>query len=173
MEACSSRQTRVSQWARSHTLVDDRRHTAWGNGVRAIEQQRAQHIANGLQTANERLGRKWALESLHALYDAYPGPLRFGDLVRLLGALDEDTVWESTLRRTLDHLRSHRLVTRLPDPAGPPAKSAHRDRGAPHLYMYAITDPGRELVDLLRPIGVWVLEHWPELDAGRDDVDAT
>jgi DNA-binding HxlR family transcriptional regulator len=138
-------------------------------------EQRARHLTNGLQTANERLGRKWAIESLLALYDAYPEPLRYGDLVRILGALDKDTVWETTLRRTLDHLRSHRLVARQPDPAGPPVSSDHQDQGASHMYMYTITGPGRELVDLLRPIGEWVLDNWPELDAdaGRDEVDAT
>jgi DNA-binding HxlR family transcriptional regulator len=145
-----------------------------GSGVGTIE-QRARHLANSLQTANERLGRKWAIESLHALYDAHPEPLRFGDLVRILGALDEDTVWESTLRRTLDHLRSHRLVARRPDPAGTPANSRHRDRSVSHMYIYTITRPGRKLVNLLRPIGEWVLENWPELDAeaGREEVDAT
>lgn len=171
--AFQPQQTGRSEWARSHTLVNNvAAPLLGGTGVGTIE-QRARHIANGLQTANERLGRKWAIESLHALYDAYPEPLRYGDLVRILGALDKDTVWESTLRRTLDHLRSHRLISRRPDPAGKPADADRRGQSTSHhMYMYTITGPGRRLLDLLRPIGEWVLENWPELDAdaGRDEV---
>lgn len=135
-------------------------------GVGTIE-QRAWHIATDTLTVHERLGHKWAIQALFALYDAHPQPLRLGDLVGLIGARGEGTVWPNTLRQTLDHLRSYGLVER--HDVGPATGPSQQ----PVSHTFTITNLGRELVDLLKLLGQWVHQNWPELrlDARRGEAD--
>lgn len=120
-------------------------------------EDRRWHFATKIK---ERLGHKWALEALDALYDAHPRSLRLGDLIRTLGALDQGTVWPTTLRQTLDHLRADGLITREIENPGPVRLGHH---SASHAFR--ITDLGHQLVELLGTLNRWVRENWPEPDA--------
>jgi DNA-binding HxlR family transcriptional regulator len=121
-------------------------------------ERREKLIATALLAAHGRLRHKWAIQALYELYDARPQPLRFGDLVGALGALGNGTVWQNTLRQTLDHLRSYGLVVRELD--NPRAGLHHQSAS----HIYTLTMLGGELVELLKPVGQWVHDNWPELE---------
>ncbi len=119
-------------------------------------------MAKGVQGAIECIRHKWAIEALHALHASSPAPQRLGEILRTLNRLEvEDTVWQNTLRKTLNHLHTYRLVERKAE-----AAEAMNAESQP-AYSYRISDLGSELLQWLQPFGEWVHQEWPEATATR------
>lgn len=105
------------------------------NSIGAVE--RAQ-FALGL------LNGKWVVPLLDALAGR---PRRHGELYRAL----EPGLSEKVLTETLRRMEAAKLVQR----------TATRD--IPPSVLYALTDTGRSLLDLINSMSDWTASHWTEL----------
>ena len=85
----------------------------------------------------EHVTSKWGMLAIIALSD---GTLRWGEIRRLLTG-----VTEKMLSQTLRTLEADGVVAREAHPVVPPRVD------------YSLTDRGRELVTLLRPLGDWAV----------------
>jgi DNA-binding HxlR family transcriptional regulator len=90
---------------------------------------------DGLATALELVGQRWALLVVRCLLD---GPKRYGDLQRELGAPT------NILATRLRELREAGILYRLP--------LAHNQRA------YALTERGSELREAIEALGRWGTE---------------
>ncbi|GAA4410328.1 winged helix-turn-helix transcriptional regulator [Actinokineospora soli] len=100
-----------------------------------------------------RVGDKWSLLLLTLLADH---PYGFNELDRAVHDLSR-----RILTRTLRNLERDGLVTR------------HVRPGRAAGVEYAATDLGRSLLDLVVPLGQWVLAHEDEIEAARSRYDNT
>ncbi|WP_330184326.1 helix-turn-helix transcriptional regulator [Nocardia sp. NBC_01503] len=105
----------------------------------------ADHPACGMSIAIDVVGGKWRL---HLMWVLGGGPVRFGDIRRLLTGVSEKVLAEN-----LRHLQASGVVHREIYPEIPPR------------VEYSLTPLGVELNRALRP-----LERWG--DAHRDEIPA-
>jgi DNA-binding HxlR family transcriptional regulator len=100
----------------------------------------------------DMLGNKWTTLIVPGLRD---GPLRFGQLLRLL-----DGITQKSLTQSLRHLERDGLVTRTQYPTIPPR------------VEYALTDLGVRACDLLESMRTWAEENLLEVLEARAKYDA-
>jgi DNA-binding HxlR family transcriptional regulator len=93
------------------------------------------------RTLLEHVTSRWGLLAILALSE---GTLRWGEIRRLLTG-----VTEKMLAQTLRTLQADGLVTRDAHPVVPPRVD------------YSLTDQGRELAALLRPLANWAVAAAP------------
>ncbi|MGE0055435.1 MAG: winged helix-turn-helix transcriptional regulator [Hyphomicrobium sp.] len=95
----------------------------------------------------ELIADKWTLLILPALRR---GPLRNGDLMRLIGGVSQ-----KMLTQTLRELERNGLVERIDYAEVPPR------------VEYALTDLGRSLSDAVRKLDSWAEAHISQVQAAR------
>ena len=112
--------------------------------------------AVGVQALIENLKGRWAVESLFVLHGGDPEPRRLGEVLDALNKRGvKGPVWPNTLRSTLDRLCAAGLVDRHQEdrrigPGSDEQRPAH---------AYGMSALGRELVDMLNPLGLWTHEQ--------------
>jgi DNA-binding HxlR family transcriptional regulator len=99
-----------------------------------------------------RVGDKWTVFVIGLLADR---PMRFNELKRAI-----DGISQRMLTLTLRGLERDGLVTRTVFPTVPPRVD------------YALTDLGQTLIEMLRGLGGWAIEHRPVIEAAREAYDA-
>ena len=122
--------------------------------------------ASGVQALIENLKGRWAVESLFVLHGGDPKPRRLGEVLDALNRRGvEGPVWQNTLRNTLDRLCAAGLVDRHQEGhrigAGPDEEHA--------ANAYSMSKLGRELVDMLSPLGLWAHEQLVQ-PLAKDDI---
>ena len=98
-----------------------------------------------------RVGDKWSVLIVRALG---PGPRRFNDLKRDVGAISQ-----RMLSLTLRGLERDGLVTRTVFPTVPPRVD------------YTLTALGRSLWEPVEALGAWAQRHHPEIEAAQRRYD--
>ncbi|WP_033442891.1 winged helix-turn-helix transcriptional regulator [Saccharothrix sp. NRRL B-16314] len=111
----------------------------------------ADRAACGVGDVLARVGDKWSLLVLVLLAER---PYGFNELDRAVHELSR-----RILTRTLRQLERDGLVSREVRP------------GRAAGVEYAATGLGRSLLDLVVPLGQWVLEHGDDIDAARSRYD--
>lgn len=99
-----------------------------------------------------RVGDKWTVFVVQLLSDR---PMRFNELKRAV-----DGISQRMLTLTLRGLERDGLVTRTVFPTVPPRVD------------YELTDLGQTLIQMLRGLGEWAIEHRPRIVAARATYDA-
>jgi DNA-binding HxlR family transcriptional regulator len=111
----------------------------------------ADRVACGVGDVLARVGDKWSLLILALLAER---PYGFNELDRAVHELSR-----RILTRTLRQLERDGLVSREVRP------------GKAAGVEYAVTGLGRSLLDLVVPLGQWVLEHGSVIEAARSRYD--
>ncbi len=99
----------------------------------------------------ELVADKWTLLIMPALRR---GPMRNGDLMRLIGGVSQ-----KMLTQTLRTLESNGLVHRIDHMEVPPR------------VEYELTELGRSLADTIRKLDSWVEAHIDEVHAAREEFE--
>ena len=99
-----------------------------------------------------RVGDKWTVMVVALLSD---GPMRFNELRRTIGAISQ-----RMLTLTLRGLERDGLVTRTVFPTIPPRVD------------YALTERGQTLIEPLKALFAWAIEHNAAIEASRKAFDA-
>ena len=102
------------------------------------------------RTVLDHITSKWGVLVLLALYESET--LRWSELRRRTQGVSE-----KMLAQTLKTLESDGLVLRVARPVVPP-----------HVE-YSLTDRGREMAALLRPLMAWIVENADDI-VGADDI---
>ncbi|MGF6230746.1 DNA-binding HxlR family transcriptional regulator [Inquilinus ginsengisoli] len=99
-----------------------------------------------------RIGDKWTVMVVGLLAD---GPMRFNELRRTIGGISQ-----RMLTLTLRGLERDGLVTRTVFPTIPPRVD------------YALTDRGQTLIEPLKLLFAWAIEHNAAIERSRQAFDA-
>lgn len=99
-----------------------------------------------------RVGDKWSVLVIMMLHDG--GSLRFNELKRKIGGISQ-----RMLTLTLRGLERDGLVTRTIYPTIPPRVD------------YELTDLGRSLAEPVKALGMWALNHLPQIHAAQQRFD--
>jgi DNA-binding HxlR family transcriptional regulator len=99
-----------------------------------------------------RIGDKWTVMVVGLLAD---GPMRFNELRRTIGGISQ-----RMLTLTLRGLERDGLVTRTVFPTIPPRVD------------YALTDRGQTLIEPLKLLFAWAIEHNAAIEQSRQAFDA-
>ena len=116
-------------------------------GTRDILESHSSSVVRSAQHALRLLGGKWVVPILDALASR---PQRHGELRKALGSGLHEKVMTETLRR----MESAQLLTREARP------------GIPPFVLYALTDLGRSLLQLVEQLAAWTDSHE---DTSQDD----
>lgn len=99
-----------------------------------------------------RIGDKWTVYVVSLLSD---GPMRFNEIRRAVGSISQ-----RMLTLTLRGLERDGLVTRTVYPTIPPRVD------------YELTELGRTLICILKPLGDWAVENRQTVEKARAKFDA-
>ncbi|KIC21469.1 winged helix-turn-helix transcriptional regulator [Leisingera sp. ANG-Vp] len=106
----------------------------------------------GINEVLSRVGDRWSVLVVISL--SQYGVLRFNELKRNLG------ISQRMLSLTLRGLERDGLVSRTYYPTIPPK------------VEYALTPLGESFREPVKALGLWALEHLPQIDAARAEYDA-